>query len=77
MFVGVPPVGCLPLVRTLLGTGTEKCHENINSLATSFNRGLAEVVRLLKNERDTRATFIDIYTIVAMATVDPRTFGMF
>ncbi|XP_047080812.1 GDSL esterase/lipase At5g45950-like [Lolium rigidum] len=76
VFVGVPPVGCLPLVRTLLGTGAEKCHENMNSMAASFNRRLDEVVRFLKNQRDTRATFIDVYPIVSMATIDPVTYGL-
>ncbi|CAM0948035.1 unnamed protein product [Alopecurus aequalis] len=75
VFVGVPPVGCLPLVRTLLGTGTERCHENMNSMAASFNRRLDEVVRVLKNQRDTRATFIDVYPLISMATVDHKTFG--
>lgn len=75
VFVGVPPVGCLPLVRTLLATGAEKCHENMNSMATSFNRRLAEGVRFLNNQRDIRATFIDVYPIISMATIDPKTFG--
>lgn len=75
VFVGVPPIGCLPIVRTLLGTGAEKCHENMNLLATSFNEKLIEVVRFLKNEPNTRATFIDIYTIIGTATIDPNNFG--
>ena len=75
VFVGVPPVGCLPLVRTLLGTGAEKCHENMNSMASSLNRRLDEVVRVLKTQRDTRATFIDVYPTISMATIDPVTFG--
>ena len=75
VFVGVPPVRCLPLVRTLLGTGAEKCHENMNSMASSLNRRLDEVVRVLKTQRDTRATFIDVYPTVSMATIDPVTFG--
>ncbi|KAF7077015.1 hypothetical protein CFC21_081607 [Triticum aestivum] len=76
VFVGVPPVGCLPLVRTLLGTGAETCHENMNSMATSFNRRLGEVVRFLRNQRDIRATFVDVYPIISMATIDPKNFGL-
>lgn len=75
VFVGVPPVGCLPLVRTLLGMGAQTCHEDMNSMATSFNRRLAEVVHFLRNQRDIRATFIDVYPIISMATIDPKTFG--
>nr|BAK04674.1 predicted protein [Hordeum vulgare subsp. vulgare] len=76
VFVGVPPVGCLPLVRTLLGMGAQTCHEDMNSMATSFNRRLAEVVHFLRNQRDIRATFIDVYPIISMATIDPKTFGL-
>ncbi|KAL5196394.1 hypothetical protein ABZP36_008393 [Zizania latifolia] len=76
VFVGVPPIGCLPLVRTLLRTGTTRCHESFNLLATSFNKKLVEVVRLLKNEPDFRATFVDVYTTIGMATVDPSNFGL-
>ncbi|WVZ78225.1 hypothetical protein U9M48_025973 [Paspalum notatum var. saurae] len=76
IFVGLPPVGCLPIVRTLLGTGPDTCHGDMNQLAASFNKRLAELVRLLKNETDTRATLIDVYTVVATATADPSRFGM-
>ncbi|KAJ1277487.1 hypothetical protein BS78_04G007500, partial [Paspalum vaginatum] len=76
IFVGLPPVGCLPIVRTLLGTGPDTCHGDMNLLAASFNRRLAKLVRLLKNETDTRATLIDVYTVVATATADPSSFGL-
>ncbi|KAL5200066.1 hypothetical protein ABZP36_021269 [Zizania latifolia] len=76
VFIGVPPIGCLPLVRTLLGTGTTRCHENMNLLATSFNEKLVQVVRRLKNEPDIRATFVDIYTTIGKATIDPNNFGL-
>ncbi|XP_006646771.3 GDSL esterase/lipase At5g45950-like [Oryza brachyantha] len=76
VFVGVPPIGCLPIVRTLLGTGTTRCHENMNLQATSFNDKLVEVVRLLKNQPDIRATFIDTYTIIGKATINPNNYGL-
>uniref|UniRef100_A0A0E0JUI8 GDSL esterase/lipase n=1 Tax=Oryza punctata TaxID=4537 RepID=A0A0E0JUI8_ORYPU len=76
VFVGVPPIGCLPIVRTLLGTGTTRCHENMNLLATSFNERLVEVVRLLKNQPNIRATFVDTYTTIGMATISPNNYGL-
>ncbi|KAG2655390.1 hypothetical protein PVAP13_1KG008180 [Panicum virgatum] len=72
IFVGLPPIGCLPIVRTLLGTGPDKCHGNMNLLAASFNEKLLKLVQLLKNEPDTRAAFIDIYTIITKATTEPN-----
>ncbi|KAF0934416.1 hypothetical protein E2562_025025, partial [Oryza meyeriana var. granulata] len=74
VFVGVAPIGCFPIVRTLLGTGTTRCHENMNLLATSFNERLVEVVRLLKNQPDIRATFIDTYTTIGKATINPNNY---
>uniref|UniRef100_A0A0D9YL73 GDSL esterase/lipase n=1 Tax=Oryza glumipatula TaxID=40148 RepID=A0A0D9YL73_9ORYZ len=76
VFVGVPPIGCLPIARTLLGTGTTRCHENMNLLATSFNERLVEVVRLLKNQPNIRATFVDTYTTIGMATISPNNYGL-
>ncbi|KAG2655395.1 hypothetical protein PVAP13_1KG008400 [Panicum virgatum] len=75
IFVGLPPIGCLPIVRTLLGTGPDKCHGNMNLLAASFNEKLLKLVQLLKNEPDTRAAFIDIYTIITKATTEPNDLG--
>ncbi|KAL6629315.1 hypothetical protein ACP70R_029080 [Stipagrostis hirtigluma subsp. patula] len=72
VFVGVPPIGCLPIVRTL--TGADNCHGKLNLLATSFNKKLAKMVHILKNEPDNRATFIDVYAIIAKATTDPNNF---
>lgn len=76
IFVGLPPIGCLPIVRTLLGTGPDKCHGNMNLLAASFNEKLLKLVQLLKNEPDTRAAFIDVYTIITKATTEPNDFGL-
>ena len=77
IFVGLPPIGCIPIVRTLLGTGPDKCHGNMNLLAASFNEKLIKLVQLLKNEPDTRAAFIDVYTIITKATTEPNDFGTF
>ncbi|KAL6848404.1 hypothetical protein ACP4OV_021698 [Aristida adscensionis] len=68
VFIGVPPIGCLPIVRAL--TGADNCHGNMNLLATSFNKKLVKMVQLLKNEPDTRAIFIEVYAIIAKATTD-------
>ncbi|PVH65485.1 hypothetical protein PAHAL_1G006300 [Panicum hallii] len=76
IFVGLPPIGCLPIVRTLLGTGPDKCHGNMNLLAASFNEKLLKLVQILKNEPDTRAAFIDVYTIITKATTEPNNFGL-
>ena len=77
IFVGLPPIGCLPIVRTLLGTGPDKCHGNMNLPAASFHEKLLKLVQLLKNEPDTRAAFIDVYTIITKATTEPNDLGTF
>uniref|UniRef100_A0A0D9VB74 GDSL esterase/lipase n=1 Tax=Leersia perrieri TaxID=77586 RepID=A0A0D9VB74_9ORYZ len=76
VFVGVPPIGCLPVVRTLLSIGSTRCHDQMNLLATSFNERLVELVRLIKSQPNIRATYVDAYTIIGKATVDPNNYGL-
>lgn len=76
VFVGLPPIGCLPIARTLLGTGADRCDENLNRLAASFNSKLLNSIRCQQHQTRARACYVDTYTIVREATESPRNFGL-
>jgi len=75
VFVGLPPMGCLPIARTLVGTGSDRCVETLNQLATSFNSKLVQLLSFINYQRQIRTSYIDTYTATHDATVDPKTFG--
>ncbi|KAF5728430.1 GDSL esterase/lipase [Tripterygium wilfordii] len=47
---GLPPMGCLPLVRTTNMLSARVCVEENNDIAKEFNQKLQEVVGKLKND---------------------------
>lgn len=76
VFVGLPPIGCLPIARTLVGTGSDRCDETLNQLATSFNSKLIQLLNFINFQHQIRTTYIDTYTTIHDATVDPNAYGM-
>jgi phospholipase/lecithinase/hemolysin len=76
IFVGLPPMGCLPIARTLVGTGSDRCDETLNQLATSFNSKLIQLLNFINFQHQIRTSYIDTYTTIHSATVNPNAFGM-
>ncbi|XP_062229958.1 GDSL esterase/lipase At5g45950-like [Phragmites australis] len=76
IFVGLPPMGCLPIARTLLGTGADRCDENLNQLANSFNSKLVQLLNFINYQNQIKTSYIDTYTIIHEATADPKNFGL-
>lgn len=74
VLVGVPPFGCLPIVRTLFGV--EDCSSELNAVASSFNSKLVTMLGDLKRKLRVRAAYMDIFTIMYEATRNPKKFGM-
>ncbi|XP_020080828.1 GDSL esterase/lipase At5g45950-like [Ananas comosus] len=74
VLVGVPPFGCLPIVRTLFGV--ENCSSELNAVATSFNSKLVTMLGVLKRKLRVRAAYMDIFTIMYEATRNPEKFGL-
>ncbi|KAL3851369.1 hypothetical protein ACJIZ3_013251 [Penstemon smallii] len=70
--VGVPPFGCIPLVRTL--RDDVKCDLQLNNLALSFN---SKIQRALKNLKGSSIgiVFVDINSIILNAIENPRKYG--
>jgi GDSL-like Lipase/Acylhydrolase len=74
VFVGVPPVGCLPIVRTF--SGTSKCVDALNELAVSFNSQLVAQIGVLRQKLGVRAAYLDVFTVMSEAAKYPEKFGM-
>ncbi|PIN10423.1 hypothetical protein CDL12_16986 [Handroanthus impetiginosus] len=70
--VGVPPFGCMPLVRTL--RDEIKCDMELNKVASSFNTKIQRELNTLK-ETSIRSVFVDIYSIILNAVENPKRYG--
>ncbi|XP_058095729.1 GDSL esterase/lipase At5g45950-like isoform X2 [Magnolia sinica] len=71
--VGAPPMGCLPLVKTI--TGNTDCVESYNGVATSFNSKLKVALATLKRSLGVRMAYVDVYDILLNAIYNPVKYG--
>ncbi|GMN43632.1 hypothetical protein TIFTF001_012823 [Ficus carica] len=72
--VGVPPLGCMPLVKTLQDQTT--CVESYNKLALSFNSKIGFKLNSIKSALRMRIGFVDAYSIVVNAMKNPHKYGL-
>ena len=71
--VGVPPLGCMPLVKTLMEkTG---CVESYNKVAFSFNSKIQTKLSTLKAKLRMKIAFVDAYSIIDNAVNNPTLYG--
>lgn len=71
--VGVPPFGCMPLVKAIMGTTT--CVKSYNTAAFSFNSKIREKLATLKATLGMKIAFVDTYTILQHAINNPTIYG--
>uniref|UniRef100_A0A453Q9S2 GDSL esterase/lipase n=2 Tax=Aegilops tauschii subsp. strangulata TaxID=200361 RepID=A0A453Q9S2_AEGTS len=76
VFVGLPPIGCLPIARTLLGRDPDGCDSDLNQLAASFNSRLIQLSNFVNYQPRLRSAYIDTYTIIRAATDNPQNYGL-
>ncbi|KAJ4757313.1 GDSL esterase/lipase [Rhynchospora pubera] len=74
VLVGVPPVGCLPIVRTF--SGADKCVDGLNELAASFNSKLVTQLGVLKKSLGVKTAYLDVFTVMSEAAKYPEKFGL-
>lgn len=72
--VGVPPLGCEPLIRTIRDDET-KCDDDLNKVAFSFNLKIKRELQVLKRLFGIKVSYIDIYSIILEAVQNPHKFG--
>ncbi|KAH7568839.1 hypothetical protein JRO89_XS06G0059600 [Xanthoceras sorbifolium] len=71
--VGVPPLGCMPLVKTLMSQKT--CVESYNELAFSFNAKIKEKLVIMKKTIGLKTGYLDCYNIIQDAVIHPLKYG--
>jgi phospholipase/lecithinase/hemolysin len=75
---GLPPMGCLPLERTINIMDFHGCVEGFNNLALDFNGKLEGLVAKLSKELpDLKLVFADIYSSLLQIITRPSKYGKF
>ncbi|KAJ4830675.1 hypothetical protein Tsubulata_027984 [Turnera subulata] len=72
--VGVPPLGCMPLVKTLKGESS--CVKSYNQVAASFNSKIQEKLAILRTTHGLKTAFVDCYKVIEDAVTRPRQYGL-
>ncbi|KAK3207040.1 hypothetical protein Dsin_021086 [Dipteronia sinensis] len=72
--VGVPPFGCMPLVKTLVNQNT--CVESYNKLAFSFNSKIKQKLTLMKTTIGLKTAYLDCYYAIQDAVSHPLKYGL-
>lgn len=72
-----PPLGCLPIQRTLSGGIERKCNEEINKASKLFNAKLsARLESLSQNDLpQAKLVYIDVYNPLLHIIQNPTTYG--
>ena len=74
VIVGVPPMGCLPVVRALISSDGQ-CFNEYNDVSKSFNSKIVAQVSTLKQLLHVRMVYIDVYQPLIEAIHNPIKFG--
>ncbi|KAF4388836.1 hypothetical protein F8388_019015 [Cannabis sativa] len=72
--VGIPPMGCMPLVKTIMDE--TKCVDSYNKLSASFNSKISEKLVSLKSTLNMKIGFVDPYAIFVDAMNNPQKYGL-
>lgn len=72
--VGLSPIGCVPLVRTLKDL-PRKCDDEYNGVARSFNAKLQQNLATLKASLGMQIAYIDVYSVMISAINTPQKYG--
>ncbi|XAR66531.1 Triacylglycerol lipase [Bertholletia excelsa] len=73
--VGIPPLGCIPVVKAVKGESMAKCIEEYNKVALSYNSNVQDKLASLNASLPIRIAFIDIYFVIARAINNPKRYG--
>ncbi|KAF8411010.1 hypothetical protein HHK36_003549 [Tetracentron sinense] len=71
--VGVPPLGCMPLVKTLVGA--TKCVDSYNKASFSFNSKIRDKLATIRASLGVKNVYVDTYDIILRAMASPKRYG--
>lgn len=73
---GVPPIGCVPYMRTQAGELLRTCVENQNQATQLFNTNLSsELDSLGKKLPKSKLLYVDIYNSLLHVIENPQDYG--
>ncbi|MED6145592.1 hypothetical protein PIB30_026586 [Stylosanthes scabra] len=72
--VGVLPLGCIPLMRTLKNTNNT-CDSTLNDVANSFNAKLSKKLAQLKAKLGLTTAYVDVFGMIQRAVSEPKKYG--
>lgn len=73
--VGVPPLGCMPLVKTL--KNQRSCVRSMNRVASSFNAKLLRQLSIMKAKLGLKTAYVDAYGTILSAVINPTKHGQY
>jgi len=73
IIVGVLPLGCIPLIKTL--RNAEGCDQSLNSVAHAFNAKLLQQLNFLKTKLGLKTALVDVYGMIQRAVTNPKQYG--
>ncbi|KAF3451402.1 hypothetical protein FNV43_RR07497 [Rhamnella rubrinervis] len=74
--VGVPPMGCMPVVRSIFGGNSNTCVDTYNKVASSFNSKIQKELATITATTGMKTAFVDAYALVLDAINHPQKFGL-
>ncbi|GMY22673.1 GDSL esterase/lipase 1-like [Fagus crenata] len=75
-FLGLPPLGCFPLMRALKQGNTSACMEDITTLVKLHNKALSEVLPKLQSQlKGFKYSIADLYTLFSERIDNPSKYG--
>ncbi|KAL2475279.1 GDSL esterase/lipase [Abeliophyllum distichum] len=76
--VGLPPLGCLPVVITLSSGSPfspRQCNESLSQIAIDFNKKLQKELRPMQTDQGPKIVYFDIYQPLIDILQKPSQFG--
>lgn len=71
--IGLPPIGCLPLVKTL--KTSKGCYESYNNASFSFNSKVNATLAQARTSLGMKIVLVDIYGVFQTVLKNPKKFG--
>lgn len=76
MVSGLPPVGCLPVTKSLNNLGSGGCVADQNAAAERYNAALQQMLAKLEAASPGAAlAYVDVYTPLMDMVTQPRKYG--
>jgi phospholipase/lecithinase/hemolysin len=76
MVAGLPPLGCLPVQKSLRGAGSGGCVTEQNEAAERYNAALQKALSKLEADSPgAKIAYVDIYTPLKDMAENPKKYG--